>query len=95
MSAPDKYKQTWDRPYSETTCADLATSMNAHQRWAAAADMLVGARNKDGGTDMPSDELVTEFLGELDQGCAVDTMSIAEAGAMTYLMNRAEYQPTP
>jgi len=68
--------------------------MTAHQRWAAAADMLAGARNKgDGGTGLPSDQLVTEFVGGIDTACVEPTMTITDMAVGLYLSDRARFQP--
>jgi len=92
--APDKYTQTWATDYASTTCTDYTTVMSAHQRWAAAADMLTGARNKgDGGTGMPSDELVTTFMGGVDTACVVPTMTITDVAVGLYLTERTRFQP--
>ena len=88
-TAPGKYDQTWSKNYSDTTCLEFRTSMTEQQRWAAAADMLTGARTKgDGITGMPSDQLVTTFLQGVKTACVVDTMSVAETGATLYLTER-------
>lgn len=100
--APDdagvsKYTQTWGQSYSNTTCAQWNGQMTSAQRFAAAADMLTGARNKgDGGTGLPTDELIRRFQGDVTEGCSVSTaqtMSVAETGAAIYLIGRSQYQP--
>ena len=50
---PGKYTQTWGKAYSDTTCSEWHSQMSDAQQWAAAADMLTGARNKgDDGTGL-------------------------------------------
>lgn len=93
--APDKYKQTWATPYDSTTCTDYTTQLTASQRWAAAADMLTGARSRDGAKEMPSDELVTTFMGGIDTACVVETMTITDVAVGLYLTERARFEPTP
>lgn len=94
--APDKYTQTWATSYASTTCTDWTTRMTAPQRWAAAADMLTGARNKgDGGTGLPSDALVTTFMGGIGTACVVETMTITDVAVGLYMTERARFQPTP
>ena len=69
--------------------------MSPAQRWAAAADMLTGARNKgDGGTGLPPDFLITRFEDDVPEGCSViGTISVAVVGASIYLIGRAQYRP--
>jgi len=69
--------------------------MTSAQQKAAAADMLTGARNKgDGGEGLPSDALIQAFWGDVSEGCSpIGCMSLAEAGAMAYLIGRAPYAP--
>jgi hypothetical protein len=92
--APGKYDQTWATPYSETTCADWDSTMNDHEQWVAAADMLTGARNKgDGGDGMPSDALIDEFQSGITTACVVPTMTLTDAGVGLYLTDRARFRP--
>lgn len=92
-----KYKQTWTKNYGQTSCSELHSVMTAHQRWAAAADMLSAARHADSGTtDMPEDSLVTKFLGQVDAYCdSGDYASVADAGGNVYGNERAKFQPAP
>ena len=87
-----KYQQTWSKSYAATTCSDFRTSMTEHERWAAGADMLANARAKgDGPRGMPSDQLVTTFRLGVETGCVIDTMSVAETGAMLHLAEKARF----
>ncbi len=93
-AADDKYEQTWPKSYSSTTCHEWNAEMTADQRWAAAADMLTGARNKgDGGQGVPPDSLVDEFMGGTTRACVVPDMSLAEVGAGLYVTERARFRP--
>lgn len=102
-SAPDtnntsKYTQTWAKSYADTTCTEWNTAMKSQQRFAAAADMLAGARNKgDGGSGLPPDSLIERFQADVAQGCSVaatmDQISVAEAGATVYSFGRDTYRP--
>ncbi len=90
----DKYEQTWPKSYSSTTCHEWNAEMTADQRWAAAADMLTGARNKgDGGQGLPPDSMVDEFMGGVTRACVIPEMSLAEVGAGLYLTERARFRP--
>ena len=90
----DKYEQTWPKSYSSTTCREWDAEMTREQQWAAAADMLTGARNTgDGGEGLPPDLLVDEFMGGITTACVVPDMSPAEVGAGLYLTERARFRP--
>jgi hypothetical protein len=89
-----KYRQTWGKPYASTTCAEWKATMAPAQRFAAAADMLTGARNKgDGGTRLPPDSLISTFQSGVTNACAIDTMSITDVGAGLYLTERQRFRP--
>lgn len=93
-TVPDKYTQTWPKNYAQTTCEEWSESMSESQRFAAAADMLVGARSKDGGSGLPSDALVIQFAGDVSEACSAEVgLSLAEAGAATYLVGGGQYSP--
>lgn len=80
------YLQTWEHPYSHTTCADWSGRMTSQQRFAAAADMLTGARNKgDGGRGLPPDSLISEFEAGVTNVCVEPTMTITDAAVGLYL----------
>ncbi|MFF4246234.1 hypothetical protein ACFYY2_17450 [Streptomyces sp. NPDC001822] len=83
-----KYAQTWPTPYSSTTCGDYLTAMDHHQRWALAADMLVGARKADGLTTLPADTDVDRFEQDMATACQpIATAKTTEIGASIYLMD--------
>lgn len=76
----DKYVQTWQSDYSETTCDDWTSTMTAEQKFAAAADILASARNKiDGGSGLPSDSLIDEFRDGITNVCVLPTMTLTDA----------------
>jgi hypothetical protein len=91
----DSLVQTWGKNYSETTCAEWSSAMTPQQRYAAAADMLTGARNKgDGGQGLPPAPLIRTFMADVSEGCsATDDWSVAEVGASIYLIGRDLYRP--
>ena len=89
-----KYDQTWTTSYQATTCEQWLNQMSPQQRFAGAADMLTGARNKgDGGTGVPGDDLVNEFKREVDNACTDPTASLATVGAEVYLAGRSMFRP--
>lgn len=93
-SSTSKYDQTWDTSYAETTCTQWLEEMSPQQRFAAAADMLTGARNKgDGGDGLPSDDLINEFKAGVDNACVEPTAKLAEIGAALYLTERSTFRP--
>ena len=97
-TAPDKYTQTWPKGYSETTCTEWTNKMTDQQKFAAAADMLTGARNKgDGGSGLPPDSLIQRFAADVGEGCSVaataDGLSVADAAVSVYLIGRDTYKP--
>ncbi len=84
-SSSDKYKQTWTRSYSDTTCSQWLHVMSSQQRFAGAADILTAARNEvDGGTGLPSDALINEFASGLDNVCVVPSMTVTDAAFGLY-----------
>jgi hypothetical protein len=89
-----KYAQTWPKAYSDTTCAEWNGEMTSGQKFAAAADMLSGARDKgDGGTGVAPDDLITEFQDGVTNACVIDTATLAETGASLYLTERERFRP--
>lgn len=90
-----KYDQSWAKSYSATTCSEWFGEMTDGQRWAAAADMLTAARVKgDGGDGMPSDSLVDDFRDDVGDACSAEgQVSVAEVGAMVYLVGRSTFAP--
>lgn len=90
-ASTSKYDQTWSKAYNSTTCAELKGSMTQQQRWAMAADMLVGARKADGITAMPSDDLVNAFTGDTLEACTIDSATVTDIGGSLYAIGRAQY----
>ncbi|GHA01387.1 hypothetical protein ACFOOM_12195 [Streptomyces echinoruber] len=90
---PDKYEQTWKRPYSNTTCGDFLSGMNGHERWVTAADMLSAARRSDGGSGLPADSEITRFQKDMSAACEGSAdAKVTEIGAALYLMDPT-YKP--
>lgn len=69
--------------------------MSSAQKFAAAADMLVGARSTDDkNAGLPSDSLINSFEGDIDQGCEpIATMTIGDAATGLYMIGRSQYSP--
>lgn len=90
----EKYTQTWSKSYSSTSCDEWNSEMSDGQRFAAAADMLAGARNNgDGGSGLPNDSLIGQFQGGVTTACVVPSANIAEIGAGLYLTERETFRP--
>lgn len=90
----EKYTQTWSKSYADTTCSDWLGNMTKAQEFAAAADMLAGARNKgDGGTGLPSDALINEFSGGITTACVVPTATLTDIAVALYLTERERFKP--
>lgn len=70
--------------------------MSDRQRWAAAADMLTGARKRDGAGDdaLPDDGQVDDFVAAVSRVCgAAPSTSVAEAGAGVYVTEGSRFNP--
>lgn len=97
--SPDstKYKQTWTKGYDLTTCSDWLNVMDDHQRFVGAGDILVAVRKKDGGNDLPSDDLIRGFAVDVSDMCAAPAgqvaSSILEIGPLVYVAFRDKYRP--
>ncbi|MFE7509738.1 hypothetical protein ACFU8I_00630 [Streptomyces sp. NPDC057540] len=90
---PGKYEQTWRTPYSSTSCGNYLTTLDAHQQWVLAADMLTGARKVDGATVLPDDTDVDRFRQDITTACeAQATAMTTEVGATLYLLDPS-YKP--
>lgn len=60
--------------------------MTSAQKFSAAADMLISARNKgDGGSGLPSDSLIIEFQRGMTSACLEPTLAITEVAVGLYL----------
>jgi hypothetical protein len=89
-----KYNQTWPKQYSDTTCREFRSEMSTQQRFAASADMLTGARSRDGGSGVPPDALVYTFMRAIDKPCKlVPTDDIVDVAVAEYLTDRAIFRP--
>lgn len=85
QSEPDKYEQTWQPSYSDTSCTDWATKMSDEQQFAAAAEILVSAWAKiEGSSRFPSDSLIGLFQDAIDDSCVIDSMAITDASFAAY-----------
>ncbi|MFE1735236.1 hypothetical protein ACFW6X_34715 [Streptomyces bacillaris] len=90
---PGKYEQTWATPYSSTTCGDYLTTLDDHQQWVLAADMLSGARKVDGGTDLPDDTEVDRFQQDMATACEGDATARTNEMGVTIYMLDPSYKP--
>lgn len=85
-SSASKYSQTWTKDYGATTCGEWLGEMTDKQQWVAAADMLAAVRDKDGGSRLPADALVTRFQRNISIGCEGSSeVAITEAAVLIYL----------
>lgn len=89
----EKYGQTWQAPYEQTTCGEWFSQMSEHERWAATADMLVGARSVWKIDNMPSDSLIDTFEADISLGCEpIASVTIADTGTTLALIGgQAQY----
>lgn len=88
-----KYQQTWPRSYAATTCRSWSTEMDDQQRFVASADMLVGARTKDGIDRLPEDAQVEQMEGDITTVCTAEpTATITELAVAIYLADRPAYR---
>jgi hypothetical protein len=84
--------QTWPRAYEDTSCMDWAGQMDAQQRVAAAAELLIAARVADGRTRTPTTPLVEAFAVGLDDVCEPEpTTSLAAAADALYVRARLSF----
>lgn len=68
--------------------------MTSAQRFAAAADMLVGARSVDGGKGLPPDSLINQFAGDIAEACeAGDVLPLNVVAVGTYVIGKQTYGP--
>lgn len=90
-----KYEQTWAKDYGKTTCREWLRRMDEHERFVAAADMLLGAQQVGNrNADLPSGKLVGEFSGALDKVCSVaGRQHLAEIAAAEYLVDHQIFAP--
>lgn len=67
---PGKYKQTWTKPYGTTTCADWRQSMDEHQKFVMASDILLTSQRKTkADAPIPGDALIGQFQGQIQGLC--------------------------
>ena len=80
-----KYTQTWKPHYDKTSCKDYQHVMTPHERWVAAADMLVAARSTITNEVFPPDPLVDGYAEGIDMVCTANPkFNIALAAAGLY-----------
>ena len=90
---PDKYEQTWPKNYADTTCSDWNDTLDDHQQWVAAADMLTGAQKTDGGSDVPGDSLIDTFRDGITTACVIPSQSLTDIGVGLYISEKARFAP--
>lgn len=79
------YTQTWEEPYSSTTCSDWDLQMTDRQKFAASADILAAAWGKVEESDkFPQDSLISEFQRAVSTACVIDDMTITEVSFGVY-----------
>lgn len=94
-SSADKFDQTSTKKIGDTTCGDWHKSMKKHERFVAAADMLVSMQSADGGKDvLPDDSLINDFAADISTACKADlAQGITDIGATVYVVGRTKYGP--
>ena len=93
-SDADRYRQSWGKNYSDTSCSEWHQQMTSAQRFAAAADMLVGARGVDGGEGLPPDSLISQFEGDIGEACeAGNVLPLNEVAVGIYVIGKQTYGP--
>jgi hypothetical protein len=97
-SGSTKYDQTWSKDYASTTCADWSSTMTQQQRFAAAADILSGARDKvDGGSGVAPDDLISDFQSEIDDACEpgapTATLTLTDVTLFIYQDDHTHFAP--
>jgi len=94
--ASTKYTQTWTESYGTTPCSDWRDLMDNHQRFVAAADMLLTLRKKDGNGEIPTDEMVGAFALAMTDMCnapAGEVATISQIAPLVYLAFPGEFKP--
>lgn len=93
--SPGKFDQTWAKKIGDTTCGDWHNTMIKHERFVAAADMLVSMQSADGGKDvLPEDSLINDFTTNISTACEADAnQNVADIGATVYVIGRTTFGP--
>lgn len=94
-SGPGKFDQTWTKKIGNTTCGDWRGSMNQHEKFVAAADMLTSSRTADGGKEaVPPDSLINDFAAKISTACEPDAhQGVSDIAATVYIVARTKYGP--
>jgi len=96
-SSPDKpkvgkFEQTWKKNYTKTTCAEWTDSMNEHETFVAASDMLLDLRR----ADDPNSGLLPDVINEFKQGitkACVGDLTISDVAVVVYTTDTATFKP--
>lgn len=94
-AGPEKFEQTWETSYGDTTCGQWINEMNQHETFVASADMLLTGQQNDGREEgVPDDELIEEFKRGMNEVCGVEaSMPISQVGSLLYVTERATFKP--
>lgn len=95
----DQFKQTWTKPYGDTTCADWDNAMTVQQRFVMGADFLVTMQKRDlGGRDLrqlPGENIMRAFSSAMSNQCSDNhTMPVSWAATIVYDDNPDLFEPT-
>jgi len=91
-----KFDQTWKKSYGKTKCDEWLNDMTQRQNFIAAADMLVGSQEVDGGTGLPSDSLIKRFRDDITSVCETDygySQPLTDMAVFVYLTDKPTYKP--
>ncbi len=97
--SPDstKFTQTWAKSYDVTTCTDWKNTMDNHQRFVAAGDMLLTIQNKRGGDGaLPADDKISSFALDISDMCNAkvgEVATIIEIAPLVYVAFESEFKP--
>lgn len=98
--ASTKFKQTWTKSYSQTTCGDWDDLMEPHQRFVMAGDFLLNIhQGEKGSTDpavvpIPPDNIINAFVAAMSNECSDHhSVSVTLASAAAYKDNLDLFKP--
>jgi hypothetical protein len=98
--ASTKDTQTWAKSYAETTCADWINSMDVHQKFVMAGDLLLALqRQSNADASIPSDTSIFNFVGDIGTVCASSTGStaaseqVSDVAQLVYTQGESQYKP--
>lgn len=63
----NRFDQSWETALSETSCLQWVDDMSARERFAAAAELLLAARDETAG--FPTDTQFTYFMSRITDAC--------------------------